>query len=58
MAYVTVRLTGVWRSLVARLPGGQEVLGSSPGTPTNPAQRRGPDALSGPLAVKLVWVLI
>ena len=26
--------SGVWRSLVARTPGGREVIGSSPVTPT------------------------
>jgi hypothetical protein len=30
----TLRLLGMWRSLVARLSGGQEVAGSSPAIPT------------------------
>lgn len=30
---------GLWRSLVARLTGGQEVVGSNPASPTIPVTR-------------------
>ena len=32
------RLVGAWRSLVARLSGGQEVVGSNPAAPTKSPQ--------------------
>ena len=34
------RLSGLWRSLVARLTGGQEVVGSNPASPTKENPRR------------------
>ena len=34
MANIKNHIIGVWRSLVARLTGGQEAMGSSPVTPT------------------------
>lgn len=33
-----VKPFGVWRSLVARLTGGQKVVGAEPATPTNPGR--------------------
>lgn len=33
--FVIMGENGVWRSLVARTPGGREVIGSNPVTPTN-----------------------
>ncbi len=37
--YTIELINGLWRSLVARLSGGQEVVGSSPASPTNRVTR-------------------
>ncbi len=52
----TVEFTdGLWRSLVARLTGGQEVAGSSPASPTT--NRSKDPANYSPLNPPLTWML-
>ena len=54
-AYTVEFTDGLWRSLVARLTGGQEVAGSNPASPTT---NRSPDpTIYSPLYPPLTWML-